>query len=335
MSEIETLLEVKDLYVNYKSYWYIYKVLNGVSLKISKGEKIGILGESGAGKTTLLKSILGILPPQGRIVKGDILYKGRSLIHDKKYLNEVRRSSIGMIFQDPLASLNPVFTVKEHLLDVLKVVYKDHNYKESDLISIATELLKEVMLPDVERVLNSYPFQLSGGMRQRVVIAMALASAKELLLADEPTTNLDVTIQDQILRLIERLVNEKNLSLILVSHALGLLFRMVNTLYVMYGGEIVEYGDARKILKEPLHPYTKMLLISAPRLTSSKIGEGIKGNPPDYRNPPSGCRFHPRCPFAMDICKKEKPKLIRIGSDHYVACHLYSTSDLEKTGSGI
>ncbi len=323
IDKINSLLEVRDLYVNYRSYWYVYKVLNGVSLSVRKGEKVGILGESGAGKTTLLKSIINILPPSGKIVNGDILYKGKSLIKDKKYLNEIRRRSIGMIFQDPLAALNPVFTIKEHMLDILKHIYKNSNYSKSDLMSMAVELLREVMLPDIERVLNSYPFQLSGGMRQRVVIAMALASARELLLADEPTTNLDVTIQDQILRLIDKLVNERKLSLVLVSHALGLLYRMVNTLYVMYGGEIIEIGSPRDILKDPLHPYTRMLIESAPRITTPKVGKGIRGNPPDYRNPPSGCRFYPRCPFAKEICKIRKPELKKVGETHYVRCHLY------------
>jgi len=331
MHEENILLKVEDLYVKYRSYWYIYHVLDGVSIRVKPGEKVGLIGESGAGKTTLLKSILRILPPQGRITGGRVLYKNVDLLRcGKDYLLDVRRRRVGMIFQDPLAALNPVFSIKEQMLDVLKYVYSGSNYKTSDLISIALDLLREVMLPDPERVLNSYPFQLSGGMRQRVVIAMALASARELLLADEPTTNLDVTIQAQILKLISDLVEKRKLSMILVSHALGMVRNMTERVYVMYGGNIVEEAPSSKLFNEPLHPYTQLLIESAPKIIATKLGEGIKGNPPDYRYPPPGCRFHPRCPFAMDICKKVKPPPVRVDNDRYVACHLYSEKDMVK-----
>jgi len=331
LSEASTLLKVEDLYVKYRSYWYTYHVLDGVSIRIKPGEKVGLIGESGAGKTTLLKSILRILPPQGRITKGKILYKDINLLRcSKGTLLEIRRKKVGMIFQDPLAALNPVFTIKEQMVDILKYIYKGSNYKKSDLENIALELLREVMLPDPERVLNSYPFQLSGGMRQRVVIAMALASAQELLLADEPTTNLDVTIQAQILKLISNLVEKRRLSMVLVSHALGMVRSMTKRIYVMYGGNIVEEAPSSKLFNEPLHPYTQLLIENAPKIIATKLGEGIKGNPPDYRYPPPGCRFHPRCPYAMDICKKVKPLLIKVNNDRYVACHLYAEKDMIK-----
>lgn len=326
MSNADDLLRVEDLYVKYKSYWYTYHVLNGVSLHVKSGEKVGLIGESGAGKTTFLKSILQILPPQGRIISGRVFFKGVDLLRgDKKYINEVRRRSVGMIFQDPLAALNPVFTVKEQLIDILKHVHRGEEHSKSDLESMALELLKEVMLPDPERVLNSYPFQLSGGMRQRVVIAMALASARDLLLADEPTTNLDVTIQAQILKLINSLVEKRKLSMVLVSHALGMVRSMSRRVYVIYAGNIVEEAPSTKLFEEPLHPYTQMLIDSVPKISAAKLGEGIKGNPPDYRYPPPGCRFHPRCPYATDICKKNKPTLINVDKDRYVACYKYSS----------
>jgi len=318
------LLEINDLKVNYKSYWYTYYVLNGINFHINKGEKVGLIGESGSGKTTFLKSILRILPPQGRIISGKILYQGIDLLSIKdEEMNKIRRKSIGMIFQDPLSALNPVFKIKDQLFEILKWSLESTESSSNKLKEKAIELLKEVALPEPERVLESYPFQLSGGMRQRVMIAMALASARDLLLADEPTTNLDVTIQDQILRLLNRLVEERNLSLILVSHALGMVAKMTHRTYVMYAGDIVEEAPTKMIFHEPLHPYTKLLIESLPRISGKGIGEGIKGNPPDYRDPPTGCRFYPRCPFAMEICKKRKPEMINIDK-RKVACHLYS-----------
>ncbi|MEM4489456.1 MAG: ABC transporter ATP-binding protein [Desulfurococcaceae archaeon] len=328
---VNTLLTVEGLYVKYRSYWYTYHVLDGVSIYVKPGEKVGLVGESGAGKTTLLKSILRILPPQGRIVSGKILYKDIDFLRcSKEQLLQVRRKYVGMVFQDPLAALNPVFTIKEQMLDILKYIYEGSGYKERDLVNIALDLLREVMLPDPERVLYSYPFQLSGGMRQRVVIAMALASARELLLADEPTTNLDVTIQAQILKLIDELVRKRGVTMVLVSHALGMVRQMTERVYVMYGGNIVEEAPSSKLFNEPLHPYTRLLIESAPRIIVTQLGVGIKGNPPDYRNPPPGCRFHPRCPYAKELCKKLKPALVRIGDDRYVACHLYSEGGIEK-----
>ncbi|MEM2021168.1 MAG: ABC transporter ATP-binding protein [Zestosphaera sp.] len=317
------LLEVRNLRVNYRSYWYTYHVLNDVSLQVSQREKVGLIGESGSGKTTLLKSILQILPPQGRIVGGEVLWKGTDLLKaGRDYVTNVRRKEVGMIFQDPLGALNPVFKVKEQMLDILRHSHSDHD--KSDHLSLAEELLRNVMLPDTARVLESYPFQLSGGMRQRVIIAMALASARDLLLADEPTTNLDVTIQDQILRLIGELVVKRGLSMILVSHALGMVAKMTHRVYVMYAGNIVEEAPTLKLFSEPLHPYTRMLIESAPRLASTHLGEGIKGNPPDYRYPPPGCRFHPRCPHATGICKEVRPSNIEVSKHRYVACHIYS-----------
>jgi len=322
---MEPILKINNLYVNYHSYWYIYKVLDNVSIQLTKGEKIGVIGESGAGKTTLLKSILRILPPQGRIINGSIIYKGSIdlLKISETEINKIRRSEIEMIFQDPTAALNPVFTIGEQILDIIKYSY-EKNIDSKEALELAEKLLTDVALPDPMRILKSYPFQLSGGMRQRVVIAMALASAREILLADEPTTNLDVTIQDQILKLIDRLVNERGLTLILVSHALGMVKKMTKRVYVMYAGNIVEEGDINKVFKEPLHPYTQLLLKNVPKLSGGGIGEGIIGKPIDYRDPPSGCRFRTRCPFATEICKREKPQMIMISKDRYVACHLYN-----------
>ncbi len=320
------LLEIKGLHVAYKVYGKRYHVLNGVQMHLSKGEKIGLIGESGCGKTTTLKSILKILPPSAILETGEVLFEGKNILSiNKKELTHIRRRKIAMIFQDPTAALNPVFKIKTQLGDIIKYAYLEDG-KELSKKEIEEEMkkvLKEVRLPDPERVMESYPFQLSGGMRQRVMIAMALASAKDIILADEPTTNLDVTIQDQILKLLKHLVEEKNLSIILVSHALGAVRGMVDRVYVMYAGTIVEVAETEELFENPLHPYTKMLLQSVPKLTGEGISKGIPGRIPDYSNPPSGCRFHPRCPKASPECRFKKPNLIEAEKNHFVACWLY------------
>ena len=320
------LLEISDLYVHYKSYWYTLKVLNGVWLRLDRGERIGIIGESGSGKTTLLKSILKILPQNGMIPKGEIRYDDKNILKlSSSELTKIRRKEIGMIFQDPMAALNPVFKIRDQLYDILKykMMTEGHNPSSRELYEEALRIFSDVKLPDPDRVLESYPFQLSGGMRQRVMIAMALISAGKLLLADEPTTNLDVTIQDQILKLIHRLVTQKNLSTILVSHALGMVYQMTDRVYVLYAGDVMEEARTTDLFSQPKHPYTRLLVASTPRLSSVGVGEGIKGKLPDYRNPPAGCRFAPRCPYVMDECINAKPGKIQVNREHIVSCHLY------------
>ncbi|MCS7126452.1 MAG: ABC transporter ATP-binding protein [Aigarchaeota archaeon] len=320
------LLELTNLHVHYKSYWYVFKVLNGVWLRVRRGERVGVIGESGSGKTTLLKSILKILPLNGMIIRGEIKYDGKDILNlGESKLAEIRRREVGMIFQDPMAALNPVFKVKDQLYDILKykMISEGRNPSKQELYDEALKMLTDVKLPDPERVLNSYPFQLSGGMRQRVMIAMALTSAEKLLLADEPTTNLDVTIQDQILKLIHNLVIQKNLSAILVSHALGMVYQMTDRAYVLYAGDIMEEASTKELFEKPKHPYTQILISSAPRLSSKGISEGIKGKLPDYRNPPAGCRFAPRCPYSMSKCNTIKPEPIELNKEHITCCHLY------------
>lgn len=320
------LLDIKELYVHYKSYWYTQKVLNGVWLKMNEGERVGVIGETGSGKTTLLKSILKILPQNSIIPKGEIRFKGIDVLNtDESTLMSIRRREIGMIFQDPMAALNPVFKTKDQLYDVIKykMLSDGKNPSKEELHEEALKVLNDVRLPDHERVLESYPFQLSGGMRQRIMIAMALLSAGKLLLADEATTNIDVTIQDQILRLIGKLVKERGLSTILVSHALGMVRQMTDRAYVLYAGDIMEEAGTSELFDNPKHPYTQLLISSAPKISERGIGEGIKGKLPDYRSPPVGCRFAPRCPYAMDKCYTVKPRGIIVNAGHVVACHLY------------
>ncbi|HIH98298.1 MAG TPA: ABC transporter ATP-binding protein [Thermoplasmata archaeon] len=321
---ITPLLEIRNLHVGYKTHMGISKVLNGVYLTVNEGEKVGVIGESGCGKTTTMKSIHRILPGNAIVSEGEIIFKGKDILKMKKReLTEIRRKGVTMIFQDPTAALNPVFKVSEMMTDIIKYsgIYEKNLKKEAR--NRALDLFEEVALSDPERVFDSYSFQLSGGMRQRVCIAMSLAGVKQLVIADEPTTNLDVTIQAQVLSLLKSLVNEKRLSLILVSQALGAVRETADRVYVMYAGDIVEVAKADVLFTDPLHPYTQKLLDSVPRLTGGVFSIGIKGRVPNYFNPPSGCRFYPRCDQSLNICKDKKSPLVEVKKDHCVACWLY------------
>lgn len=317
-------MEIKDLHVGYRTYRGTSKVLNGVHLTVKTGEKVGIIGESGCGKTTTMKTILRILPTNAVIHGGEAYLKDKNILRmGKNELNELRRKHVAMIFQDPTAALNPVFNIKTQLIDVIKSSHAHEGEKTEEFKAKCIRLLKEVALPDPERVLGSYPFQLSGGMKQRVCIAMALATPRYLLIADEPTTNLDVTIRDQVLLLIKDITEKRRLSVILISQALGAVKGFVDKVYVMYAGDTVEVADTKDLFSNPLHPYTKGFLDSTPKLTGGGFSEGIKGRVPDYIDPPSGCRFHPRCTYTLSRCKKEKPPFIDVEGNHGVACWLY------------
>jgi peptide/nickel transport system ATP-binding protein len=321
------LLDIKDLGVGYNTYRGKLQVLNGVHLTVNKGEKVGVIGESGCGKTTTMRAILRILAGNAVVDSGEIFFKGEDLLKmSNKGMTDVRRKHITMIFQDPTAALNPVFKVETQLMDVIRYsgTMMDEKITKNKLRAKSLSLLKEVALPDPERVLDSYPFQLSGGMRQRICIAMSLATSGDLLIADEPTTSLDVTIQDQVFRLMKGLVQKRNLSVILISHALGAVRGTVDRVYVMYAGNMIEAAETEQLFSNPLHPYTQELIKSVPKLTGTGFSEGIKGRVPDYMNPPPGCRFNPRCAYASDICQKEKPQLLGAGSEHQVACWRYS-----------
>lgn len=320
------LLEIKNLHVYFKVYAGILKVLDDVNLIVEQKQKVGLIGEAGCGKTTTMKAILRILPENAMIPRGQILFHGEDLLKmDKKKVQEIRRKSISMVFQDPTAALNPVFKIGTQLFDVLKYSYisKGENPAKDKIKAEAIQVLKEVALPDPERILENYPFQLSGGMRQRICIAMALVAANELLIADEPGTSLDVTIEDQILRLIGRLVEEKGISVILISHALGAVKGLVDKVYVMYAGNIVEVAETEELFSNPLHPYTQSLLKAIPKITGGGIPEGIRGRIVGYLNPPEGCRFAPRCNFAKPLCKNNKPAMFDVGGEHKVACFMY------------
>jgi peptide/nickel transport system ATP-binding protein len=320
----EVLLDIRDLFVEFKVYEGRLKVLNGVFLTVHKGQRVGLVGEAGCGKTTTMKCILRILPsPPGRITEGQVLFRGEDVLKmPPRKVQRVRGKRISMIFQDPTAALNPVFTIGDQLMTVIRYGSQD-TLSRKEVRRRAITALKEVQLPDPERIMASYPIQLSGGMRQRVCIAMALATEPELLIADEPTTNLDVTIQDQVLRLLNELVEQKGTSVIFITHSLGVVREMADWVYVMYAGNIIEGGRKEDLFRDPFHPYTQGLMRAVPKLTGGGIAEGIRGRIPDYLDPPPGCRFHPRCERAMARCERERPPLLPAEEGHEVACFLY------------
>jgi peptide/nickel transport system ATP-binding protein len=321
------LLEVRNLQVHFAVYGGVLKVLDGVNLSVRRGEKIGLVGETGCGKTTTMKAILRVLPGAAWIPGGEILFDGRDILSMGTHeLARLRGRGVSMIFQDPTAALNPVFTVGAQLQTVIahSAAAAGRVLSRRAARAQAVTSLREVALADPERLLGSYPVQLSGGMRQRICIGMALATGPALLIADEPGTSLDVTIQDQILRLLQTLVNGRHASVILITHTLGIVRQMTDRVYVMYAGNIVETASTARLFARPSHPYTQGLLQTVPRLSGGGIAAGIPGRIPDYLNPPSGCRFHPRCPFAMEVCRSKKPPFFRIDEEHEAACFLYA-----------
>lgn len=323
VGESGKLLEVKNLKVGYKIYEGTLEVLNDVSLHVLDGEKIGIIGESACGKTTTMKSIMGILASNSVLTGGSVLYKGKEILKtSKKQRRVLRRKNISMIFQDPTTALNPVFKIRQQIYDTVKYA-AERELTKPEIHRRSMEYLKEAALPEPERILDSYPFELSGGMKQRVNIAMALVSANDILIADEPGTALDVTIEDQIMRLLKSIVERKKISIILITHALGTVRGFVDRVYVMYAGTIVESGPTKAIFSEPKHPYTAMLINSVPKLVGGGVPEGIPGVVPSYINPPKGCRFITRCPRKMDVCDQSPPQMYDLGNEHFAACFLF------------
>lgn len=316
------LLQIQGLKLNYKIYNGTAHVINGIDLYVYPGERIGLVGESGCGKTTTVKSVMGILPRQATVEDGKILFESENILTmQERALNQLRHKKLSMIFQDPTSSLNPVFTIGRQIGDVIRYSGVAAGNDKKEIYRRCVKALSDCSMPDPERILKNYPFQLSGGMRQRVCIAMALATSSQLMIADEPTTNLDVTIQDQVLKLIRHLVVENNTALILITHSLGVAREMTDRVYIMYAGSIVETAPTKAIFQNPRHPYTLGLMESIPKLTGQGIMAGIAGRLPSYLSPPKGCRFQSRCPRAVERCGEEKPPMVPVGEEHFAACH--------------
>jgi peptide/nickel transport system ATP-binding protein len=369
----QSIVEVKNLIVKFYTYAGIVEALDGVNLKLKPGEILGLVGETGCGKSVTSLSMLQLVPPPGKIEGGEIHFnKNGKIVNitsmDAQLLREVRGKDIAMIFQEPRAYLNPVYTIETQIGEALLLhrreeflkkaienlekkgrkssfeakVYNRMLHKPKSLLTrfmaklsrkktLREEIRKEVVnllgaveIADPERVANMYPFELSGGMAQRAVIAMALSCYPVMLIADEPTTNLDVTIQAQILNLIRQLRKNYKSTILYITHDLGVVAELCDGVAVMYAGNVVETAEVYELFRNPLHPYTKGLLESIPR--PGQEFKSIPGTVPSLINPPKGCRFHDRCSFTMDICRNVKPKFIEVKKDHYVACHLYGGS---------
>ena len=321
------LLEINDLMTVFDTAQGRIKAVDLVSLSVNSGETLGIVGESGCGKTMLALSIMRLVPGIGKIIQGEILFSGNNLLAlSEDEMREKRGSEISMIFQEPMTSLNPVFRTGEQIAEAIKLHKK---ISAKDAMALAIRQLGEVGIPHPEKRARDYPHQLSGGMRQRVMIAMALACDPQVLIADEPTTALDVTVQAQILTLMDQLKREREAAVILITHDLGVIAEVASRVAVMYAGQIVEFSPVAALFEAPLHPYTEGLLRSIPRLGRS--GEGrlavIEGSVPNPSRFPTGCRFHPRCPKRFEACSRVEPQLLEQADGRQVRCLLYQLAE--------
>jgi len=321
----DTLLNVKNLKLQFDTEAGIVQALDGVTFDIKKNEAVGIVGESGCGKTITSHAILRIYPFNAKITSGEILYKGHDLLDfSEKQMRKVRGANIALTFQDPMSSLNPVFTIADQLIDVIQL-HKKCSPEEAR--EIAIEQMKKVGISDPETRIDEYPHQFSGGMRQRIILARAFALEPDLLIADEPTTALDVTIQAQVLEIIKNLREQYGMSLMLITHDLGVVAEITERVHVFYGGNVVESGLTKEVFQSPKHPYTKALISSIPSLAQDRTElDVIPGNVPQLINPPTGCRFNPRCVYKQDKCEIDKPEL-QIYDTRKVACHF--TNEIE------
>jgi peptide/nickel transport system ATP-binding protein len=323
----ETLLDVHGLKTHFKTEDGIVRAVDGVDLAVGRGETLSVVGESGSGKTVTAMSVLKLIPmPPGKIIAGEILWKGRDLVPlNTDEMRHIRSREIAIVFQEPMTSLNPVYTVGEQIAEVVRL---HQGLGRREAFDNAIEMLRLVHLPAAERRVNDYPHQLSGGMRQRVMIAMALACSPELLIADEPTTALDVTIQAQILDLLRELKSRFGMAILLITHAMGVVAETAERVAVMYAGRVVEEAPVEELFERPLHPYTQGLIRSIPRLDAAsgkrKRLDAIPGVVPSLIEPPPGCRFAPRCAFARDVCVTAVPELRDVGGGHKVACILHA-----------
>ena len=333
--EKERLLDCKDLRVSFFMTDSEVKAVRGVSYYVNRGEVVAVVGESGCGKSVTQMSMMQLIQtPPGKILSGDVMFDGIQLLKDGKpcaEMMDVRGNRIAMIFQEPMTSLNPVFRIGDQFVDVIRAHNKDMKKKEAWELGVKS--LASVGIPDPEIRMRSYPFELSGGMRQRVLIAFAVACEADLIIADEPTTALDVTVQAQVMELLMEIKQKNNSSIIVVTHNLGLVSRYSDRIYVMYAGQIVESGTAEDILTSPKHPYTLGLMAAVPKIEDETKAEliPIEGAPPSLAKLPEYCSFYPRCPYATEACKsKPCPELKKIGdNEHMAACHMLEGESLK------
>ncbi len=321
---LDPLLSVKDLRLSFRTDRGEFRLFHGLDLDIGKGEVLGVVGESGSGKTTLAYSIIRLLPSNARIEGGSISLEGRDMTQlSEKRMREVRGRLITMVFQDPSTALNPAFRIKDQML---KVIRANTGIEGPEARVLAMGMLRNVELPDPASIMKSFPYELSGGMQQRVMIAMALSANPKLVIADEPTSAVDATIQVQILKLLDRLRRERGFSVLLITHSIAVAREVSDRIAVMYAGDVVEEGEADRVVDSPKHPYTQGLVkcIPSPRARGHAKTDlsTVPGEVPDLTDPPQGCRFHPRCPYLMDVCKKAKPRYWKAG-DSVVLCYLY------------
>ncbi len=328
------LLEVKNLRIDYLTRRGSVKAVDEISFSIGSRETIGLVGESGCGKSTTGLAMLGLLPTNARI-SGEIVYNGKDLskMHQEE-LRKIRGEEISMIFQDPMTSLDPIMRIRKQFFELIQAHHPKMN--ENEMEKISSEALKSVGI-DPSR-LNNYPFEFSGGMRQRVMIALSIALKPSILIADEPTTSLDVVVQEQIMEVLKELKRSKNMSMVLITHDLGVVAEVVDKIVVMYAGHLVEYGNVYPVYEKPLHPYTQLLLESIPNVKlEDRELKYIPGSLPDLKNPPKGCRFSPRCPFSKNICKEKEPPIFEI-EGRRVKCWLYGgeiNANIDKTSSAV
>jgi oligopeptide/dipeptide ABC transporter ATP-binding protein len=324
---LDNILEIDDL----KTYFFtdagVVKAVDGVSIQVQRGETHGLVGESGSGKSVTALSTLRIVPRPGKIIGGKITFDNMDLLSLKeKEIRKLRGKRIAIVFQDPMSSLNPLYTIEQQLTEVIRL------HKGLDKAAArdeARKILELVNIPEAEKRLASYPHELSGGMKQRIAIARALSCEPSLLFADEPTTNLDVTIQAQVLDLMKNLKKEFGMTLVMITHDMGIIAEMTQRVTVLYAGQVYENANTRDLFVNPKHPYTEALLKAVPRLDRKKVLQSVPGNIPNLIEPPSGCRFHPRCPYMVDICKEKVPALEAATPDHAVACHRWKELQLQ------
>jgi len=318
----QPILEIKDLKTHFFTYAGVVKAVDGINLRINHEEVLGIVGETGCGKSVTARSVLKLIPEPGKIVSGEIKLNGKDVLSMSDIeINKIRGGQVAMIFQNPLSSLNPLFTIGEQVSYIIRI---HQDVKPIAARERTVEMFNQVRLPNPNRLLNKYPHELSGGQLQRIMIAMALSCIPQLLIADEPTTALDVTIQAQILTLMLQLKEETKTSIMLITHDLGVVAEVCDRVVIMYAGRIVEDAPVEQIFQEPLHPYTKGLMASIPgRNKQEQELAAISGSVPNLIHPPEGCRFHPRCPNAKEKCHQEIPALKPHKDGHNIACFLY------------